>query len=509
MPDTLWILRNNETSGPFSAGQLRQMAAAGMIVAADMISADQIDWQVAGQVKGLFHTEELAAGGGTDNLRSSVSTGNEQQPLPLLLVQEPSTRTRPHGRGARHQSPKSEGVICGVLILATLVLPWPIGPEGKTIMGWELLRHEDIATVPLLALGVVALATVIASVLSRGLTLLAIHAILGLLGASALTVFLADAVAHDPRGFILLYPVLLATLVISTRQKLRIGGGMVMLIFQVVAGTLFLVLWVAIGQDHMDRLSDPELDPDLFGIAILLGATHVACLVGVGLMLMRSRHQGRSEKLSRLGLGIVFASIASLVPYYTIGKFGLVAVMMFVHLVLPVVYLACTGVLGFLCGLLHLRNGSAKEGKDGIGGAFGRQERNVYAAAPGIKRPEGITILATLNVLCGTLALLVTPFIYVPGYVGHMSALCALLISGLAYLAGDRWAGYGAGLIYVILSVGTFTLEACPVLSAKLGGAPASVPGNLGISALILLPYPFIYLLVTNSRESRRYFSTW
>jgi hypothetical protein len=54
MENQYWIQREGKTSGPFSGQQLKQMAAAGMILTADMISTNQINWQVAGQVKGLF-----------------------------------------------------------------------------------------------------------------------------------------------------------------------------------------------------------------------------------------------------------------------------------------------------------------------------------------------------------------------------------------------------------------------------------------------------------------------
>jgi len=54
-------MHDGQVTGPYSTRQLKQMAAAGMIVAADMISADQVNWQVAGQVRGLFRTEQVTA----------------------------------------------------------------------------------------------------------------------------------------------------------------------------------------------------------------------------------------------------------------------------------------------------------------------------------------------------------------------------------------------------------------------------------------------------------------
>ena len=52
-----WLKREGQTAGPFSNQQLKQMTDAGMIVSADMISTDQINWQVGGQIEGLFQTK--------------------------------------------------------------------------------------------------------------------------------------------------------------------------------------------------------------------------------------------------------------------------------------------------------------------------------------------------------------------------------------------------------------------------------------------------------------------
>ena len=58
MAKQYWVWRQDKMSGPFSNQQLKQMTAAGMISTADMISADQINWQDAGLIKGLFQTEQ-------------------------------------------------------------------------------------------------------------------------------------------------------------------------------------------------------------------------------------------------------------------------------------------------------------------------------------------------------------------------------------------------------------------------------------------------------------------
>ena len=65
MAKQYWVKCEGKTTGPFLGQQLRQMVAADMITASDLISVDEINWQVAGQVKGLFQVEQLSGKGDT------------------------------------------------------------------------------------------------------------------------------------------------------------------------------------------------------------------------------------------------------------------------------------------------------------------------------------------------------------------------------------------------------------------------------------------------------------
>jgi hypothetical protein len=78
MESQYWIQREGKTTGPFSDEQLAQMATVGMILAADMISTDEINWRVAGEVKGLFQTVSPQTASGTSSLGASVSTGGDR-----------------------------------------------------------------------------------------------------------------------------------------------------------------------------------------------------------------------------------------------------------------------------------------------------------------------------------------------------------------------------------------------------------------------------------------------
>jgi hypothetical protein len=94
-------MRKEQTSGPFSAKQLKQMAAAGMILAADLISTDQVNWKPAVQVKGLFQEEQPAEDRG-------ATAGRLRPPaLPDTHAVPRVTRGRPAKRAAHASQPYS------------------------------------------------------------------------------------------------------------------------------------------------------------------------------------------------------------------------------------------------------------------------------------------------------------------------------------------------------------------------------------------------------------------
>ena len=61
-----WVQREDKTIGPFSGHQITQMAATGIITESDLISADQVNWQEAGRVGGLFDGIEATGSGPGD-----------------------------------------------------------------------------------------------------------------------------------------------------------------------------------------------------------------------------------------------------------------------------------------------------------------------------------------------------------------------------------------------------------------------------------------------------------
>ena len=101
MASQYWILRNNQTSGPFTSAQIRQMAAAGMLTEADLISDDRVQFKPAGRIAGLFPSRETVEvydleprAVETNGQLSAEADANRDgsTPLPTVLIEDPPIR---------------------------------------------------------------------------------------------------------------------------------------------------------------------------------------------------------------------------------------------------------------------------------------------------------------------------------------------------------------------------------------------------------------------------------
>jgi hypothetical protein len=109
MAQDYWVRHQDKMTGPFSGQQLKQMATAGMIVASDMISANQINWRVTGEVEGLFKAGQIAEGTGADSPASLAATGNDLG-VPVS-VQDTHTKEKSGGKPTKFGiPPRSEPV---------------------------------------------------------------------------------------------------------------------------------------------------------------------------------------------------------------------------------------------------------------------------------------------------------------------------------------------------------------------------------------------------------------
>ena len=134
MAEQYWLQRDGKATGPFSGDQLKQMAAAGMIVEADRISADQMNWQMAGQVRGLFG-ETQATSRGSDNRtaraqESVTAEGNDVRPAPMGDV----IHQQAHGTTSTEPADPTDRIValgiaslCAGIVAACLSWVAPIG----------------------------------------------------------------------------------------------------------------------------------------------------------------------------------------------------------------------------------------------------------------------------------------------------------------------------------------------------------------------------------------------
>ena len=101
MVSQYWVLRNGRTSGPFTATQIRQMASAGMLTVADLVSDDQVNFKPAGRIAGLFPSREIVAPYDLETRADKIdeqlseeahADRGDSTPLPTVLIEDPPIR---------------------------------------------------------------------------------------------------------------------------------------------------------------------------------------------------------------------------------------------------------------------------------------------------------------------------------------------------------------------------------------------------------------------------------
>lgn len=122
-----WILRNDQTTGPFTADQIRQMATAGMLTEADLISDDQIQFNPAGRIPGLFPDREPTTPSPPGPPPAEVSNHTKGLgPATSTETDADGPRIAPIGRGREREIIKRE-LIAGWVSVASRIIPIPNG----------------------------------------------------------------------------------------------------------------------------------------------------------------------------------------------------------------------------------------------------------------------------------------------------------------------------------------------------------------------------------------------
>jgi len=99
MANQYWIRRNDQTAGPFTSEQIKNMASSDMLSEADLISNDQIQFQPAGGVGGLFSDSKTTPPPlPTSATESPVYLQPDQDIVPAVLVDTPNRGDTIHFR---------------------------------------------------------------------------------------------------------------------------------------------------------------------------------------------------------------------------------------------------------------------------------------------------------------------------------------------------------------------------------------------------------------------------
>lgn len=134
MAKEYWLQRDGKATGPFSDDQLKQMAAAGMIDESDQVSADQVNWQAAGEIRGLFDKTQAASRRSDDSTTQTqepvTADGNDMRPAPMGSV---THQKAPGATYTEPMSPEARILAFGIASLCTGIaaacLSW-VAPVG-------------------------------------------------------------------------------------------------------------------------------------------------------------------------------------------------------------------------------------------------------------------------------------------------------------------------------------------------------------------------------------------
>ncbi|MBI5723046.1 MAG: hypothetical protein HZA50_03730 [Planctomycetes bacterium] len=223
--------------------------------------------------------------------------------------------------GRKDLTSKGAGVICGLLILATICIPWCVDPLR---MSWEELRHqarpEVIFIISLWAAGLAALVMAFAT---RAMVLAVAYLAIG--GGSIAAIFIHAAGRGAGISLAMLFPLLedawalrLATvcallgLIVLSSLRARIGSAIPLNLLQMLCSIGAAALLAICGYKMIDwilsyphGLPSHRLAPVIFAM-VFLGLAAVGCLLAFGHSLA-FRSPGRA--VSGIAMGLIWVAL--------------------------------------------------------------------------------------------------------------------------------------------------------------------------------------------------------
>ena len=243
---------------------------------------------------------------------------------------------------------------------------------GRAVMSWDVLKGSPASVqVGLVFVWIIGATTIVISSLLRGRNAALWHGILGLAGMMLLMFLLVsgldplDMPAFGLTGYKAFWPcslVFLLGMIITTNIRLRLGGTplAVRITQGVFAGGALILsavmfIWFLHDYSQLPGFAKSRMVGDfVFAILMELGA-----IAGMVLALIHAATvRITRDTLSRTALGLVYGAIVCAIVYWFIrpamltDEPGMVfAVLNFFLLIVSVVFLFCSGLVGFVCGL--------------------------------------------------------------------------------------------------------------------------------------------------------------
>jgi hypothetical protein len=262
-------------------------------------------------------------------------------------------------------------LICGCLVLVTLILPWMV-MNDRVMMSWDVLDDTPASMiVTIILLWMIGAAAIVLSSLLRGKDASLWHGILGLAGIM-LWLFQIPSGPSGPMrmsglgasgiGVTLIFQFLfLMGMIVATNIRLRLPQQLATRIVQGICSGGFLIfsfiLFINLIQDYSQtsRFARSKSVGDFIFFLLLHMAYIASAILGI---VHASAIRIRKDTLSQIALYLIYGAVGCLIPYVIIRPAVameqpgfILFVLNFVFLTVPIVFLFCSGLIGFICGL--------------------------------------------------------------------------------------------------------------------------------------------------------------
>ena len=323
----------------------------------------------------------------TSQATPSPAAVPQTQPQPTAVAPPPTSVKTAAPRKARSaiqpdRFPICE-LICGCLVLVTLILPWMV-VNDRVAMSWDVLDDSPVSMlVTIILLWMIGAAAIVLSSLLRGKDASLWHGILGLAGIM-LWLFQIPSGPSGPMrmsglgasgiGVTLIFQFLfLMGMIVATNIRLRLPQQLTTRIVQGICSGGFLIfsfiLFINLIQDYSQtsRFARSKSVGDFIFFLLLHIAYIASAILGI---VHASAIRIKKDTLSQIALYLVYGAIGCLILYLIIRPamameqpgFSLL-ILNFVFLTVPIMFLFCSGLIGFICHLASRANTAPTEAK--------------------------------------------------------------------------------------------------------------------------------------------------